>query len=90
MSWFAWAFYMQNRELVTQRLDAKGRNCLIFKISADKDLQFPVLRAGYLIWYHHVIRYLAEVQKVKGKLISSDLPTTKKDRETGRHWASPS
>ena len=72
MSWFAWAFYMQNRELVTQRLDAKGRNCLVFKISVDKDLQFPVLRAGYLIWYHHVIRYLAEVQKVKGKLISDN------------------
>jgi hypothetical protein len=72
MSWFAWAFYMQNRELVTQRLDAKGRNCLVFKISVDKDLQFPVLRAGYLIWYHHVIRYLAEMKKVKGKLISDN------------------
>lgn len=72
MSWFAWAFYMQNRELVTQRLDAKGRNCLVFKISADKDLQFPVRRAGYLIWYHHVVRYLAEVQKITGQLISDN------------------
>ena len=72
MSWFAWVFYMQNRELVTQRLDAKGRNCLVFKISVDKDLQFPVLRAGYLIWYHHVIRYLAEMKNVKGKLISDN------------------
>lgn len=72
MSWFAWAFYMQNRELVTQRLDAKGRNCLVFKISANKDLQFPVLRAGYLIWYHHVVRYLADVQRITGKLISDN------------------
>lgn len=72
MSWFAWVFYMQNRELVTQRLDAKGRNCLVFKISADKEPQFPVLRAGYLIWYHHVIRYLAEVQMITGKLISDN------------------
>src|SRR4051812_38052519 len=24
MSWFAWSFYMQNRELVAQRLDVKG------------------------------------------------------------------
>jgi len=72
MSWFAWAFYMQNRELVTQRMDARGRTCLVFKISSAKDLQFPVLRAGYLIWYHHVIRYLAEVQKITGKLISDN------------------
>ena len=72
MSWFAWAFYMQNRELVTQRMDARGRTCLVFKISSAKDLQFPVLRAGYRIWYHHVIRYLAEVQKITGKLISDN------------------
>jgi hypothetical protein len=72
MSWFAWAFYMQNQRYVTQRLDAKGRNCLIFKLSEEKDLHFPVLRAGYLIWYHHVIRYLAESQNIKGKLITDN------------------
>ena len=27
---------------------------------------------GYLIWYYHVIRYLAEEQEVKGKLISDN------------------
>jgi hypothetical protein len=72
MSWFAWAFYMQNQRHVTQRLDAKDRNCLVFKISTEKDLHFPVLRAGYLIWYHNVIRYLAESQGIKGKLISDN------------------
>jgi hypothetical protein len=72
MSWFAWAFYMQNQRHVTQRLDAKSRNCLVFQITTEKDLHFPVLRAGYLIWYHHVIRYLAESQNIKGKLISDN------------------
>jgi hypothetical protein len=72
MSWFAWAFYMQNQRHVSQRLDARGRNCLVFKISTEEDLQFPVLRAGYLIWYHHVIRYLAESLNIKGKLLSDD------------------
>ena len=72
MSWFAWSFYMQNQRNVTQRIDTKGRNCLVFKISSEKDLQFPVLRAGYLIWYHHVIRYLAESQNIAGRLISDN------------------
>ena len=72
MSWFAWAFFMQNQRHITQRLDARSRNCLVFKISTEKDLQFPVLRAGYLIWYHNVIRYLAESQNIKGKLISDN------------------
>ena len=72
MSWFAWSFYMQNQQHIDQKLDAKGRNNFIFKISADKKLGFPVLRAGYLIWYHHVIRYLAEVKRIEGRLISDN------------------
>ena len=72
MSWFAWAFYMQNQRLVTQRLDAKNRNCLVFQISNEKDISFPVLRAGYLIWYHHVVRYLSEFQNIRGKLLSDN------------------
>jgi hypothetical protein len=72
MSWFAWAFYMQNQRHVSQRLDAKGRNCLVFKITTEQDLHFPVLRAGYLIWYHHVIQYLAESQSIRGMLLSDD------------------
>lgn len=72
MSWFAWAFYMQNRRLVTQRLDAKNRNCLVFLINSEKNVSFPVLRAGYLIWYHHVIRYLAEFQNIGGKFLSDN------------------
>jgi len=73
MSWFAWAFYMQNRRLVTQRLDAKNRNCLAFGIGNEKDISFPVLRAGYLIWYHFVVRYLSEFQNISGKLLSDNL-----------------
>jgi len=72
MSWFSWAFYMQNRRFVTQRLDAKNRNCLVFQISNEKDISFPVLRAGYLIWYHHVVRYLSECQNISGKFLSDN------------------
>lgn len=72
MSWFAWAFYMQNQRLVSQRLDDKKRNCLVFQISDKKEIAFPVLRAGHLIWYHHVIRYLAKVQKIDGMLLSDN------------------
>lgn len=72
MSWFAWAFYMQHQRLVTQRHDAKNRNCLVFQISNEKDISFPVLRAGYLIWYHHVVRYLSEFKNIRGKLLSDN------------------
>src|SRR5258708_8817953 len=84
MSWFAWAFYMQNQRHVTQRLDEKNRNCLVFKISTEKNLQFPVLRAGYLIWYHHVIRYLTESQSIRGKFISDNFASDEEGRGDGK------
>jgi hypothetical protein len=87
MSWFAWAFYMQNQRHVSQRPDAKGRNCLVFNISTDRELNFPVLRAGYLIWYHHVIRYLAESQNIKGKLLSDNFANDQEGPGEGKALA---
>jgi len=84
MSWFAWTFYMQNRRLVTQRLDAKNRNCLVFQINNEKDISFPVLRAGYLIWYHYVVRYLSEFQDIRGKLLSDKFACDKKGPGDGK------
>ncbi len=72
MSWFAWAFYFPNRNLITQRADSKGRNCLIFELGNGESVKFPVLRAGYLIWYHNVIRYLCDGKGVGGKFISDN------------------
>lgn len=72
MSWFAWAFYFENQTLVFQRRDSKNRNCLVFSGIGDSELSFPVLRAGYLIWYNHVIRYLTEFKRVTGKLLSDN------------------
>jgi len=43
MSWFAWSFYFQNQSLISQRLDAKGRNCLIFSGLNNGEISFPVL-----------------------------------------------
>lgn len=83
MSWFAWAFYMQNQRLVTQRLDNKNRNCLVFQISGNKEIVFPVLRAGYLIWYHHVIRYLAEFQKINGMFLSDNFACDEEGKALG-------
>lgn len=87
MSWFAWVFYMQNQSHISQRLDAKGRNCLIFKIDSERELAFPVLRAGYLIWYHHVIRYLAEMQNITGKLLSDNFANDQPGPGEGRAQA---
>jgi hypothetical protein len=60
MSWFAWAFYMQNRSLVEQKTDDKNRNCLVFQINENNHISFPVLRAGYLIWCFNAIRDMCQ------------------------------
>jgi hypothetical protein len=72
MSWFAWAFYFPNRHLITQKTDQKGRNCLHFKVNDGESIYFPVLRAGYLIWYHQVIRYLVDGKGICGKFLSDN------------------
>ena len=72
MSWFAWAFYFQNQSFITQQLDTKGRNCLVFTGIGKNGISLPVLRAGYLIWYNHVIRYLAESEQISGTFLSDN------------------
>lgn len=72
MSWFAWSFYYPNRGFITQRIDAKGRNGLVFNLGNGASFDFPVLRAGYLIWYHRVIRYLCDYKGIGGKFVSDN------------------
>jgi hypothetical protein len=72
MSWFAWALYFSNRHLITQKTDTKKRNCLIFELGNGESMGFPVLRAGYLIWYHNVIRYLVDGKGICGKFLSDN------------------
>nr|WP_143838021.1 hypothetical protein [Nitrospira cf. moscoviensis SBR1015] len=72
MSWFAWAFYYQNQHLITQGPDAKGRNCLKFELGNEKSIEFPVLRAGYLIWYSNVVRYLSDSKRINGRFLSDN------------------
>jgi hypothetical protein len=72
MSWFAWSFYMQIKNSVTQQLDCKNRNCLVFQIGKNQTISFPVLRAGYLIWYYFVLKYLFEFKNISGKIISDN------------------
>ncbi len=74
MSWFAWVFYMQNKNFISQRPDHKQRNCLVFKIGEQGEIAFPVLQASYLIWYHQVIRYLADVKNIRNKVLSDQFP----------------
>src|SRR5712691_540121 len=84
MSWFAWAFYFPNRHLITQRTDAKGRNCLIFELGNGESVEFPVLRAGYLIWYHNVIRYLSDGKGLRGKFLSDNFCNDEVGPGTGK------
>lgn len=84
MSWFAWAFYFQNQSLISQRTDEKGRNCLVFSGLNGGELSFPVLRSGYLIWYHHVIRYLVEYGKTSGKFLSDNFCADEKGPGQGK------
>lgn len=83
MSWFAWAFYFQNQSLVSQRLDAKRRNCLVFSGLNGGELSFPILRAGYLIWYHHVVRYLVEYKNISGNFLSDNFCTDEPGKALG-------
>lgn len=84
MSWFAWAFYYENRSLISQRMDEKNRNCLVFSDLNGGELSFPVLRAGYLIWYHHVIRYLVEHEHIRGKFLSDNFCADEKGPGEGK------
>ena len=88
MSWFAWAFYFPNRHLIIQRTDAKERNCLIFQLGNGESIGFPVLRAGYLIWYHNVIRYLSDGKGLRGKFLSDNFCNDEVGPGTGkaREW----
>jgi hypothetical protein len=70
MSWIAWSFYMQNQNHIRQEKDRKGRNNLVFQITEEKSIAFPVLRAGFLIWYYYALKYLSDVKKIKGKFLS--------------------
>ncbi len=72
MSWFAWAFYHQNQHLITQGPDARGRNCLKFDLGNKESIEFPVLRAGYLIWYNNVVRYLTDSKGINGRFLSDN------------------
>lgn len=83
MSWFAWAFYMQNLSLIKQQTDLKGRNCLVFSGIRRDGIAFPVLRAGYLIWYHHVIRYLVEAKGLSGKFLSDNFCADEEGKAIG-------
>ncbi|MBX3331424.1 MAG: hypothetical protein KF722_13540, partial [Nitrospira sp.] len=84
MSWFAWAFYFPNRHLITQGADAKNRNCLNFDLGNGESIKFPVLRAGYLIWYHNVVRYLSDGKGIDGKFISDNFCNDELGPGTGK------
>lgn len=47
ISMFANALFLQNLEKITQEPDAKGRNCLVFKINEQKTVRMPALRAVF-------------------------------------------
>jgi hypothetical protein len=70
ISQFTQAFYLQNLSNITQKRDNKGRNCLIFKISDTTVLQVPVLRAAKLVWIFYCLKYMKDVNKLEGFILS--------------------
>lgn len=70
ISQFTQAFYLQNLSNITQELDKKGRNCLVFKISDTTVLRVPVLRAAKLVWIFYCLKYMKDVNKLDGFVLS--------------------
>jgi hypothetical protein len=71
ISRFVNAFYLQNLKNITQRLDAKGRNCLVFQVSTNDQIQLPVLQAAKLLWIYFCVKYMKEQHGLEG-FIHSD------------------
>jgi len=70
ISTFTQAFYLQNLENVSQALDAKGKNRIVFRVDKDKQIAVPVLRAAKLLWIYYCLKYLKEVHQLRGFLYS--------------------
>ena len=81
---FTQAFYLQNLENVSQALDAKGENCLVFRVAKDKTITLPVLRAAKLLWIYYCLKYLKEVHQLHGFLHSDWFAC---DSESGKNKA---
>jgi hypothetical protein len=70
ISRFAHAFYLQNLAHITQELNDKNKNCLVFAISETKKIKIPVLRAAKLLWIYFSIKYMKEVNQLDGFIYS--------------------
>jgi hypothetical protein len=70
ISLFANALFLQNLHNIRQELDAKGRNCLVFKVSDQKTISMSALRAAKLIWIYFCMKYMKEVHNLNGFVFS--------------------
>lgn len=70
ISTFANALYLQNLPNIGQEEDAKGRNCLVFKINDQKSIRMPALRAAKLIWIYFCMKYMRDVHNLEGFVYS--------------------
>jgi hypothetical protein len=70
ISVFANVMYLQNLHNIRQELDRKGRNCLVFKLSEERSVIMPALRAARLIWTYFCIKYMKEVHNLSGSIYS--------------------
>lgn len=67
---FAQAFYWENLNNITQELDDKNRNCLVFRINKAREIKIPVLRAAMLIWMYYSIKYMKDENQLNGFIYS--------------------
>jgi hypothetical protein len=70
ISEFANALFLQNQQNIQQEFDAKKRNCLVFKITEEKSIRMPALRAAKLIWIYFCMKYMKEVNNLSGFVYS--------------------
>jgi hypothetical protein len=70
ISQFAQAFFLHYNQSITQELDSKNRNCLVFKINQQKTIKIPALRAAKLLWIYFCVKYMKEVNNLIGFIYS--------------------
>lgn len=70
ISLFANVLFLQNLRNIGQERDEKGRNCLVFKITDQKSIRMPALRAAKLIWIYFCVKYMKDVHNLGGFIYS--------------------
>ncbi|RUR12570.1 hypothetical protein [Legionella septentrionalis] len=70
ISHIAQYFFSQNLSNITQEVQENGKNYLLFKITKNKTIKMPALRAARLIWTIECCRMLKSQFNLSGEILS--------------------